>query len=160
MCAWIVTASPAALSLCPCLTLLHPSGRRHPDYVNKDDVNRLYWRSGPTSERMRLSWGEEREKKDSGVFFKEKTEIQLDHRCKKNSQHLWLGFFFFQKWNTFLVINLQGDFVFKLLSAAVVFSKQCQCGTPLINRLLLNSFRSRHFAFRITLPYKVLSVSS
>lgn len=42
------------------LTLLHPSGRRHPDCVNNGDSNRLYWGSGPTSEgKMRLTWGGE-----------------------------------------------------------------------------------------------------
>lgn len=50
----VVNGRPATFfTLCPSLTLLHPSGRRHPDSVNNADSNRLFAEARP-----RL-WGDE-----------------------------------------------------------------------------------------------------
>ena len=58
-----INARPAALlSLCPSLTPLHPSGRRHPDSVNDADSNRLHRRLDPAPEEMR----QERRVSDDG----------------------------------------------------------------------------------------------
>lgn len=55
----VVNARPAALlSLCPGLTLLQPSGRRHPDSVNNTGSNKLHRRLCPASEEMKPAEGE------------------------------------------------------------------------------------------------------
>ena len=153
-CTGFVNASPAVLfSLCPSLTLLHPSGRRHPDSVNNADSNRLYRRSGPASAEMRRAEGvkeypknrgrgegERERERETGRGIKEIQiqSVQRDGTPKRDWKYSeYLLSRLPLQLNTLFIINLQGDFVFhKLLSAAAVFSKQCQRSARLINRSL------------------------
>lgn len=118
----VVNARPAALlSLCPSLTLLHPSGRRHPDSVNNADSNRLYRRLGPAFEETKHAGGREgypkteEEETDKLIprFGEGIKELKLDRECVE-SRKAKVGLEIFRSWfplqlNTLFVISLQGD---------------------------------------------------
>lgn len=121
---------------------------------------------------LRLQWDEahwrregypktEEEEKDKLIrrFGERIKEIQLDWECveRRKAKACWKYSIIFYplQLNTLIIINLQCYFSHKLLLWFSVNS----VSAALINRLLWGSFRSKHFAFRITLPYTVLSVN-
>lgn len=154
----VVNVRPAVLfCICLSLTLVHPTGRGTSCFCQQGRLR---------SALLPLLWGwnkgegypkteEEKERIDKAIswFGKGIKGIQLNWACTERRKSNMgsssilvpstvIQAFHYQPWEDFVS--------HKLLSAPVFFSKQCQCSTFYI------LFTSKHFVFRIMLPYKVL----